>query len=271
MRIAIVGPGRAGTALAIAARRALHDVVAIVARRERMAVRAADRLGAVGLPIGADLPECDLVVVAVRDDAIADVASALVPSVREVRFAAHLSGAVSVEALAPLVAAGVQIGSFHPLQTLPNPEAGARQLAGAWFAVTATEPMRGELCEFARSLGATPFDLANDVKILYHAAAAAAANFPIAALAMSNDLFERAGVPWRAARPLVEAIVANAFELGPREALTGPIARGDTRTVERQVAAIAAEAPEWLDAFQALVAVTAEVAGRKGEFGDLDR
>ncbi|NIR35990.1 MAG: DUF2520 domain-containing protein, partial [Actinobacteria bacterium] len=100
------------------------------------------------------------------------------------------------------------------------------------------------LFELATSIGMHGFELDDSDKALYHAAAAAAANFPLAALAMSRNLFEAAGVPFDAAGPLVEAIVANAFEMGPADALTGPIARGDVGTVAAQLAAIRDAAPD---------------------------
>ena len=87
---------------------------------------------------------------------------------------------------------------------------------------------------------------------------------------MASDLFRVAGVPFGAARPLVEAVVANAFELGPREALTGPVARADVGTVVRQLEAVVSAAPEWAETFRTLVRETAAVAGTAGDFEALE-
>ena len=86
---------------------------------------------------------------------------------------------------------------------------------------------------------------------------------------MARDLFGAAGVPFAAARPLVEAVVANAFELGPRPSLTGPVARGDVETVQDQLNAVAAEAPQWLGTFSTIVLFLARIAGRGQDFEDL--
>jgi len=162
------------------------------------------------------------------------------------------------------------VGSFHPLQTLPDAALGAARLVGAWIGVTAEDERLVELLEgIARSLGARPFSLADAAKPVYHAGAAAAANLPLAALMMAADLFAAAGVPFDAARPLVEAVVANAFDLGPAAALTGPVARGDTGSVATQLGAVAAVAPEWLEAFSAGVAELARLTGRESEFRDV--
>lgn len=269
MRIALVGPGRAGTALAIAIERAGHDIVAVAARNPQQAEDAAARLDATPLAIGDPMPPVDLVLIAVRDDAIGEVAAALAPVIGDAGGVVHLSGATPVGVLAPIAARGVQTGSFHPLQTLPTADAGADRLDGAWIAVTAPPPLGDTLAGLATSFGGRPFDLEDEQKATYHAAAAAAANFPIAALAVANDLFDAAGVPFEAAQPLVEAIVANAFDLGPGAALTGPVARGDAETVAAQLAAVAAHRPEWEQAFRWFVSATADVAGTTDQLGDL--
>ncbi len=74
---------------------------------------------------------------------------------------------------------------------------------------------------------------------MYHAAAAAASNYVIAALDLAGALVASASVPFEALVPLVRTAVDNAFSLGPATALTGPIARGDWDTVRGQFEAVA--------------------------------
>jgi len=269
MTIVLIGPGRAGMALSLASTEAGHQVVAVMARALDVAAIAASKIGAEAVTWGSDVPLADVAFIAVRDDAIATVAKDLTGHLDRVGAAVHLSGLHPVGALAPLANAGLQTGSFHPLQTLPTPEAGASRLAGAWMAVTAPEPLRQSLFELAESIGAVPFDLTDDKKPLYHAAAAAAANFSLIPLAMAHDLLAAAGVPFEAARPLVEAVVANAFDLGPRYALTGPVSRGDVTTVVAQLDAVRTEVPEWADDFAALIAILARLSDRTEEFREV--
>jgi predicted short-subunit dehydrogenase-like oxidoreductase (DUF2520 family) len=121
------------------------------------------------------------------------------------------------------------------------------------------------LHDFSASLGCLPFDLSDDVKPLYHAAAAAAANYTLTTLDLSLALFEAAGVPFEAAHPLIEATVANAFDLGPAGALTGPVARGDTATVASQIAAIRERIPQAEQLFIDLTRSTARLSGTSDE------
>lgn len=252
LRIVLVGPGRAGLSILTAAIHAGHHPVGVLARNLSRVPASLPTLS-----WDQQLPECDLLLLAVRDDAIAAVAERLAPHSSPVGAACHLSGFARVEALAPL---GERIGCLHPLQTLPDPEVGWRQLAGAWAAVTSPHPQVAELLGgFAASLGMRPFPLADDAKPAYHAAAAAASNFLVAALAVAHQLFGAAGVSPEVARPLSEAIVDNVYRLGAEAALTGPIARGDVGTVAGQLAA--ADAAGVGASYRWMARATAAVAG----------
>jgi predicted short-subunit dehydrogenase-like oxidoreductase (DUF2520 family) len=243
-----------------------HEIVGVVGRTAESASVGGAMVGAPPLTLEESLPSADLLVIATRDGAIAPVANALADKELDVASAVHVSGLTSVAALNPLTDRGIATGSFHPLQTLPNPESGAVRLAGAHIAITADPPLRSKLEQLAVEIGATPFLLEDRDKPLYHAAAAAAANFPLAALAMAQDLFAEAGVPWEAARPLVEAVVANAFDLGPRAALTGPVARGDVATVASQLEAVRARHPAWQVGFARFVELLTRLTGRTEQF-----
>ncbi len=263
--IILIGPGRAGLSMALAAQQAGHTVVAVAGRSQAGLAAAHDLTSAPTVALDDALPGADLAVLAVRDDAIATVAATLrlpdgVPVV-------HLSGLAPVSALDRLRGAHA-VGALHPLQSLPTPLVGAARLAGAWAAVTTTdEGLHSQLVRFARSLGMQTFDLDDAAKPLYHAAAAAAANFPIVALSMAADLFAAAGVSFGVAEPLVTGVVANAFELGPRTALTGPVARGDIATVAAQLEAVGESA--WYEYYVEFVRMVAALAGRQGDFEGL--
>ena len=270
MRIVVVGPGRAGGSLAVAARTVGHELVGLFGRRTSNQLLA-DRLGVRLRLIGEPLPEADLVVVAVRDDALPEVAATLSPLADRVRGAVHLSGLTSVRVLDPLREAGLATGSFHPLQTLAGWEAGSRALPRAYVGITASEDLATELEALARSIGCRPIRVADDRKPLYHAAGGVAANYVAAALCVAEYMFREAEVDPAAARPMVEQAVANAFDLGFREALTGPISRGDLGTVRRQIEAVDSHAPAASEAFRVLTRLTAQLAGKAEEVEEVLR
>jgi predicted short-subunit dehydrogenase-like oxidoreductase (DUF2520 family) len=256
---ALVGPGRAGGAIGSA-------LVAAGWRVGRVAGRAAgaDSVRTTASRLGADVVDVEsagrgatLVILATPDRAISEVAAVLAPSLEPGALVVHLSGAVGVAALEPILAARVDVdlGALHPLQTLPSAEVGAARLAGSWAAVTGSPRVR----ELATELGLVPFTVDERHRAAYHAAASVASNHVVALLGQVERIAASAGVPFAAFEPLVRATVDNAFALGPRAALTGPVARGDVETVTRHLAAVD-EADH--RAYKALAGVAARMAGR---------
>lgn len=254
-------------ALALASVAAGHTVIAVHGRDARAVREAADRLRAEPLGLDDPVPDCDLVVVAVRDDAVAAVAGSLTlpPTAPPI---VHLSGVLPAEALA---GSGSQvIGSFHPLQTLPDADRGATALSGAFVGVTSSEDALTELLEtWAESLGMRPFHLAAESKAAYHAAAAAAANAVVTSLDVAHRAMAVAGVDPEVLRPLVERVVANVFETSPSAALTGPVARGDVETVASQVTSLTSADPKLGAAFVDLMRATAKIADRSDQFSEV--
>jgi len=257
MRLTIVGSGRAGGSIAIAATRAGHEICGVITRS------GDTRYGPV-IPPDMPLPESDLLLIAVRDEAIVGVAENLADRAASVAVAAHLSGFTPVTALRALADRGLSTGGFHPLQTLPDAERGAEALAGSFVGVDGDPLALDTLTHLASSLGMEPFRLDDTIRPAYHAAAAAASNFVLTALATSGDLFDSAGVDPRVARPLVERAVANFYETGPA-ALTGPIARADTDTVIGHLEAARTVSEEVGRQFRLMAEATAIRAGRPDE------
>lgn len=254
--IIVAAPGRAGGAVAIAAENAGHRIVGVVTRSGSMT----DRFSQIAYDV--DLPSADLLVIATRDDHIESTAIRLAPFAGEVRGVVHMSGFKTIDVLAPFGRSGIGIGSFHPLQSLSDPETGARSLAGAWAGVTADEPLFGLLTGLATSLEMVPFRLLDSVKPVYHAAASAASNYVVAALDLAGSLLESASLPFEAVAPLTRTAVSNSFTQGPRQALTGPIARGDWETVKGQLEGVARTQPDRLHQFRLMAEATAITAGK---------
>lgn len=240
--VGIVGPGRAGQGLALALAQAGHDV-RLHGRRGK-AVPPPLRLSWGGQPPW--LAEVEIVLLAVRDGAIAAAAAELAASggVTGRHVVLHLSGMLDETPLAPLAPSGAALGVFHPLQAISQPETAPDRLRGALAVLTGDERAvrAGEL--LARSLGLRPVVLAGPGKPRYHAAAAMASNYLVVLAAVAERLMMEAGLSEDAARTGVRALMAgtlaNVADEGPA-ALTGPIARGDAATVRAHLAALPAD------------------------------
>ncbi len=208
------------------------------------------------------------VLVAVSDSAICETAGTLARAGIRQGLALHTCGAMGREALAPLAEAGLACGAIHPLQTIASPEQGLSALAGCIFAVDGDAPALAWAEQIARKLGGSSLRVPQQVRPLYHAAAVMSANYVVALVDAAAILMKAAGVEQdlalRALSPLVESSARNALRLGPAEALTGPIQRGDLQTLEDHLRALAA-APETVrDLYRSAGLHALNIAARRG-------
>jgi predicted short-subunit dehydrogenase-like oxidoreductase (DUF2520 family) len=238
--LAIVGRGAVGKSLARAAEAAGMDV--------RTAGR--DEIAAASEGAGT-------VLLCVPDTAIA-VAAAEVPE--GPTFVGHVSGAGTLNLLADAAARGARAFSLHPLQTFATAET---PVTGTPAAIAGSGPEALSFArELAEALGMRPFEVAEEDRSAYHAAASMASNLLVVLEESAAELLTRLGADEarELLAPLVLRTAANWVELGP-SALTGPIARGDRTTVDGHRAALREKAPELLPIYDALAERAELVAG----------
>ena len=173
----------------------------------------------------------DIVFIATPDDVVAEVAARIrpVPTTAVI----HLSGSLGLDVLA----GHARRGSLHPLVPLPNPAIGAERLRSGITLTVAGDPVTRTVAE---SLGGNVVEVDDADRAAYHAAAVIAANHLVALMGQVERVAATAGLPLDAFAGLMRAATEDALALGPREALTGPAARGDWDTVERHRTTIAA-------------------------------
>jgi predicted short-subunit dehydrogenase-like oxidoreductase (DUF2520 family) len=264
----IVGAGAVGTALGIALSRAGWPIHAVasrdVGRRERFRI-AVDVARAFSEP-QALVEEVELIILTVPDDAIATVAGGI--RMYSGQAMIHTSGALDADVLAPAMAAGTQVGAFHPLVAFADTERAVAALHGATVAIEGDDQLASLLAEMAERIGAHPVRLAAGSKAAYHAAAVLAAGGFVALLDAIAELGRVAGLDEAGSLaiygPLIEGTLGNARALGIRAALTGPIARGDVGTLDRHMAALAAHAPAVVALYRAAAEREIELAVGRG-------
>jgi predicted short-subunit dehydrogenase-like oxidoreductase (DUF2520 family) len=242
--LVVVGRGRVGGSLARAAEAAGIDIR--TAGHHEIAA-ACEGAGAVLL--------------CVPDNAIAG-AAADVPEGPE--FVGHVSGAGTLNLLAEAIAKGARAFSLHPLQTFAD---GETSVQGTPAAIAGAGPEAlGFARQLAEALGMRPFEVAEEDRSAYHAAAAIASNLLVALEESAAELLGRLGTDEarELLAPLVLHTAANWAELGPR-ALTGPIARGDQTTVDGHRAALQERAPELLPLYDVLAERARAVAANLEE------
>jgi predicted short-subunit dehydrogenase-like oxidoreductase (DUF2520 family) len=252
----IVGAGAVGTALGVALNRAGWPIAAVASRDPGRRERFRSLIGgARGFSeANALLDEVELVIVAVPDDAIAPLAAGM--RLYSGQAMVHTSGLLGAEVLLPALAAGSEIGSFHPLVAFADLERAVAALRGATIAVEGSDNLVALLADMAETIGGVPVRLAPGAKAAYHAAAVLAAGGVVALLDAVVELGRVAGLDEAGALavylPLVRQTLDNAQALGVRDALTGPFTRGDEGTLRAHLEELARHAPGVLDLYRAL-------------------
>jgi predicted short-subunit dehydrogenase-like oxidoreductase (DUF2520 family) len=266
--IGIVGAGAVGTALGVALERAGWPIQAVASRdagrRERFrSLVPGVRAFADATPL---VEEVELIILAVPDDAIPRVAGNL--HMYSGQAMVHTSGLLGAEALASAMAAGTQVGSFHPLVAFADLERAVAALRGATIAIEGDDQLLELLARMAEVVGGTPVRLAPGAKAAYHAAAVLAAGGFVALLDAITELGRVAGLDEAGSLaiygPLIEQTLGNARTLGVAAALTGPMTRGDRGTVGRHLATLAEHAPAVLPLYRAAAVREIELAVGRG-------
>jgi predicted short-subunit dehydrogenase-like oxidoreductase (DUF2520 family) len=203
------------------------------------------------------------VLLTVPDDVLGGLVTGLAETgaVTPGQFLVHASGRYGVGVLDPATRVGALPMALHPVMTFTGSSADRERLAGCPFGVTAPPVLRPVAEALVVEMGGDPIWVPEEARPLYHAALANGANHLVTLVAQTLDLLGTAGIEEPAAlvRPLLTAALDNVLRLGD-EALTGPVARGDARTVEAHLEALSEAAPEARAAYVALARLTADRA-----------
>lgn len=244
-KIAIVGAGRVGTALAVRLADAGFRITEVISGRiaspSARAGRLARRLRARASGLGGAQLDADVVWFCTPDEQVARAAAELARLVWKGKFAFHASGVLSSEELGVLRVRGAQVASVHPLMTfipgvVPN-------LTGVTFAVEGDRAAVRAATATVCGLGGNVLRLRKQDKPAYHVFATMVCPLLVSLLASAEKVGGLAGISPSRARtamwPIIRQTVMNYEKLGSRKAFTGPIMRGDVATVRQHLASLA--------------------------------
>ena len=258
--VGVVGAGRVGAVLSAALRAAGHDVVAAAGESDASRRRIADLLPGVPVAKPSDVARaCDLLLLTVPDDMLGNVVTVLTDAgaIREGQYVVHTSGKHGLSVLAPAAAVGARTVALHPAMTFTGTSVDLPRLAGCVFGVTAPAAERDVAAGLVADLGGHANWVAEEHRTLYHAGLAHGANHLVTLVTEAMEMLRASGVEDAAGtlRPLLTAALDNALEAGD-SALTGPIVRGDVRTVSDHLDEIRDNTPQALDSYATMARAT---------------
>jgi predicted short-subunit dehydrogenase-like oxidoreductase (DUF2520 family) len=217
----------------------------------------------------AELRAADVYLIGTNDDQILASVETLM---REGKLAPgaivfHCSGAKPSSEVKSIVGADRFVASIHPIRSFASPEQVVQSFAGTYCGVEGDGPALAVLNAAFTSIGAQIVPIDPECKIIYHSAAVFACNYLVTLMDVARQAYVKAGVPDDVALKLMESLVKetveNVFRLGPKDALTGPIARGDVATTVRQYRAVSAWNTRFGDLYKKLGKLTKRLAAKR--------
>jgi predicted short-subunit dehydrogenase-like oxidoreductase (DUF2520 family) len=259
LSVSIIGAGRLGGALAIALARENYSIKQLVSH-QRDVSEIKNLISPATEILSSDELEklsADIIFIAVPDSKIQATAKNLSTKLQKTCFAFHTSGVLSSDVLEPLKKIGCQIGSLHPLVSISEAAAGAKNFKDVFFCVEGDESAAKVAQNIVADLQGKSFAVPTEFKSLYHASAVMASGHLTALFSLAIEMLAKCGLSETDAQktllPLVESTVKNLSSQNPARALTGPFARADVETIRLHLETLRQNAaPETMEIYRLL-------------------
>ena len=270
--IAIIGAGKVGTSLGYALKRKGHTITAISCSSLASAEDSIRIIGQ-GKP-SANITETarsgEVVFITVPDDRIAGIGSELAAS--DIHWAGrtvfHCSGLHPAGILKPLKEKGALVASFHPIQSFSGKTPHIKTFRGISFGLEGEKKALLLARSFVLDLGGRALIIQSQQKPLYHTACSISSNFLVVLMDTAAALFKAAGLDENQAAaallPLMEGTLENLKNQGIGHALTGPVIRGDEKTLRTHLEALKAF-PEIKELYEKMAGLALSIAQKRAK------
>ena len=221
------------------------------------------------------LSQSGVIMISVPDDEIYGCALKLARcgSVKPGTVAFHCSGFRDSGSLEPLAACGCLTASVHPARSFSDPKAAARNFAATPCALEGEQSALEFLKQALSAIGGDVFIISAQKKPLYHSAAVFLNNYIVALMHASLSLLAKSGLTEEQSKNIAAALapaaVDNVLRFGAGASLTGPVARGDTETVNKEIEALFAQCGrQFSDLYKALGTMALSLTADSGKLSD---
>ncbi|MDR1672160.1 MAG: DUF2520 domain-containing protein [Bacteroidales bacterium] len=239
VNIVMIGAGNVAVHLSRALSDAGMRVIQVYSRSELSAKNLADMLHTdCTASLAEILPTGDLYIVAVNDDAIAEVVAGL--PLRE-QMVVHTAGSVPMDVFAEKL---LNYGVLYPLQTFSR-EYAPDFIHIPLFAEASSPENMQLLRKVAGKISSHVYELSSDKRMLLHLAAVFGSNFVHRMYVIAAQILHEAGLDFGVLSPLIVETARKAVSSSdPARLQTGPARRNDRRVLQQHMERLSAH-PEW--------------------------
>ncbi len=186
------------------------------------------------------IKESDTLFLTVPDGSIREVYSKIIQLDIEGKCLVHCSGALSSMVFSGISEKGARGCSVHPICAVSHKLTGYQDLSKAYFTIEGKDVT--DLSEILRSCGNVVEVISSEQKVKYHAASVYASNLVVGLYDVAAGLLQECGLSEdfakNALQPLFLGNARNIASKGVVQALTGPVERADSETVEKHLSSL---------------------------------
>ncbi len=240
MNIGIIGAGKVGFSLALYFNCHGQRVHGVYSLHHDSAKELSSRCRCLVYDdLSALAQNSDILFFTVPDGKIAEVFGSIPKNILENRIVCHCSGSLSAADTFGSENTSYFKASVHPLGAISDRNKGFEELGDIYFCIEGDDKAVEALSALMTESGLKLRRISSDKKVMYHLAAATASNLVLGVIASAVSLFENCGFKKDEAipllSPLIEGNIRHILKDGLVNSLTGPVQRGDTRTVQRHL------------------------------------
>jgi predicted short-subunit dehydrogenase-like oxidoreductase (DUF2520 family) len=241
--IVIIGSGNVATHLAIAFMKAGHRILSVISRNENNAAQIAEKTRSqYSSDFTSVSSEADFIIVAVKDETIAEIASKLNAGNTIV---AHTSGSMEMNVFQDHAK---NFGVFYPLQTFHKEK--ELEINEVPFCIEGNnEASAKALSELAKSISSNIHFVDSEKRKVLHVAAVFACNFSNHFYTIAENILAEKNLSLDILRPLIKETALQVMHKSPSQLQTGPAIRGDEKIMQQHLNYLAAK-PELAELYK---------------------
>ncbi|MFY8089991.1 MAG: Rossmann-like and DUF2520 domain-containing protein [Chitinophagaceae bacterium] len=228
MNISIIGTGKVATILAQKLFAASHKIVCIVGRNKSATQILANQCNALALNMVEEIPsETDLILIAVSDDGIKEIANKL--SVLNT-IVVHTAGAISKDLLK---GCSENYGILYPLQSIT---VHTKSTVDIPFIIDGNNDFTiNELTKLASTISSSVVFGNDEYRSRLHVAAVLVNNFTNYLYALAEDFCAKENVDFKLLQPIIRETANRLQYQSPKNVFTGPAIRNDAITIKKHL------------------------------------
>ncbi|MBA2649192.1 MAG: DUF2520 domain-containing protein [Legionella sp.] len=272
LSVNIIGAGRVGMTVGqLLVKKNLATIESICNRSKTSTIKAIAFIGqGHHCPNISQLAPADLIFITTGDESIAMVCSELSKNqtIKPGTVVIHCSGALTSDILRPMKELGCVLASVHPMRSFAVPEYSVQQFDNTYCAMEGDKQALKVVGPLFKAMGGIIYEIEKHKKNAYHAAAVFASNYLVALAEQALSCMQVAGIEHDLSMHVITALMKSTVTnleatLSPRQALTGPIQRGDISTIVNHMTSL--EDPEQKQLYSELGKATLKLTSHNEE------